>query len=90
MPGFQHFFSFLHHFVLAKLATSSKRVKRLHCYHAAYGKYLHESDVIRILGVKGVDNIRWVYNMTSKLRSRERDQTREYLSHRWPYKYEVQ
>ena len=27
MPGFQSFFRFLHHFVLAKLATSSIRVK---------------------------------------------------------------
>ena len=27
VPGFQSFFSFLHHFVLAKLATSSIRVK---------------------------------------------------------------
>ena len=27
MPGFQSFFSFLCHFVLAKLATSSIRVK---------------------------------------------------------------
>ena len=27
LPGFQSFFRFLHHFVLAKLATSSVRVK---------------------------------------------------------------
>ena len=29
VPGFQPLFSFLHHFVLAKLATSSIRVKML-------------------------------------------------------------
>ena len=27
LPGFQSFFSFLHHFVLPKVATSRKRVK---------------------------------------------------------------
>ena len=33
-PGFQSFFSFLHHFALAKLATSSIRVKvKLHLAH---------------------------------------------------------
>ena len=30
MPGFQSFFRFLHHFVFAKLATSSTRVKDMH------------------------------------------------------------
>ena len=29
VPGLQSFFSFLHHFVLAKFATSSVRVKRV-------------------------------------------------------------
>ena len=33
MPGFQSFFRFLHHFVLAKLANSSIRVKEL-SFHA--------------------------------------------------------
>ena len=32
MPGFQSFFRFLRHFVLAKLATSSIRVKNMKCY----------------------------------------------------------
>ena len=30
LPGFQSFFRFLHHFVLAKLATSRIRVKGYH------------------------------------------------------------
>ena len=33
MPGFQSFFSYLHHFVLAKLASSSIRVKSMLCYN---------------------------------------------------------
>ena len=31
VPGFQSFFSFLHNFVLAKLASSSIRVKEEYC-----------------------------------------------------------
>ena len=35
LPGFQSFFMFLHHFVLAKIATSSIRVK-VHFVHLGF------------------------------------------------------
>ena len=42
VPVFQSFYSFLHHFVLAKLATSSRRVKymleRRHAVHIIIGR----------------------------------------------------